>query len=72
MPASRAKAGDDKYLKRLKEFIDTLKNVEKTEILPYHSMGEIKYEKQGIPYQLKGALPPTEERIRNAKLILTR
>ncbi len=63
---------DDKYLKRLKEFIDTLKNVEKTEILPYHSMGEVKYEKQGIPYQLKGALPPTEERIRNAKLILTR
>lgn len=63
---------DNKYLKRLKEFTDRLKNVEKTEILPYHSMGEIKYEKQGIPYPLKGALPPTEERIRNAKLILTR
>lgn len=63
---------DDKYLKRLKEFLDTLDNIKKIEILPYHNMGEVKYEKLGIPYPLQGALPPSAERIRNAKLILER
>ncbi len=61
---------DDSLLYKLKEFINTLKTVKKVEVLPYHSMGENKYEKLGIPYSLKGTKPPSEERIKNAKLIL--
>ncbi|MBQ8657758.1 MAG: pyruvate formate lyase-activating protein [Clostridia bacterium] len=62
---------DDEALKRLKAFIDTLKTVEKVEVLPYHTMGEVKYEKLGYDYPLKGVAPPTKERVENAKKILT-
>ncbi len=61
---------DDKALERLKEFISTLKTVEKVEVLPYHTMGEVKYQKLGIEYPLKGVQPPTKERVLNAKKIL--
>ena len=62
---------DDGALYRLREFLDTLKTVEKVEVLPYHTMGEVKYEKLGIRYPLKGVQPPTRERVENAKRILT-
>lgn len=38
----------------LGEFIGKLKNVKALDVLPYHSMGESKYESLGIPYALKG------------------
>ena len=60
----------DKYLKGLKAFISTLSNVEKVEVLPYHTMGEIKYEKLNINYPLKGVNPPDKQRVNNAKGIL--
>ncbi|MBQ9729335.1 MAG: pyruvate formate lyase-activating protein [Clostridia bacterium] len=62
---------DDGALLRLRAFIDTLKSVEKVEVLPYHTMGEVKYEKLGYEYPLKGVAPPTKERVENAKRILT-
>lgn len=61
----------DKYLLRLKEFLNTLNTVKKVEVLPYHTMGEVKYEKLGIPYPLKGVKPPEKARLENAKRILT-
>ncbi len=61
---------NDEYLTRLHDFISTLSNVRKVEVLPYHGMGESKYEQLGIPYRLKGMQPPTEDRIENAKKIL--
>lgn len=63
---------DDESLKETKKFIDTLKNVEKVEILPYHTMGIVKYEQLNIPYPLKGVRVPTEEEISHAKEILKR
>ena len=61
---------DDKYLKELRAFIDTLDNVERVEVLPYHTFGEYKWEELGIPYTLKGVDPPSDDRVRNAKKIL--
>ena len=61
---------DDGALQRLKAFIDTLQTVEKVELLPYHTMGEVKYEKLGYDYALKGVKPPEKERVENAKKIL--
>ena len=61
---------DDESLMRLKDFLDTLKTVEKVEVLPYHSMGEVKYEKLNLDYSLKGMKPPSRERVENAKRIL--
>ena len=62
---------NDTYLHRLADFIRTLKNVERVEVLPYHTLGTFKWEKLGIPYPLEGVKPPTEERIRNAREILS-
>ncbi len=64
------KTDDDEYLKALSTFIDTLSTVERVEVLPYHTMGEVKYEKLGYDYPLKGTVPPTKERVENAKAIL--
>ena len=51
----------------LGKFVKTLKNVDKFEILPYHTMGEFKWRELGIPYKLEGVKPPTKERVQNAK-----
>ncbi len=62
---------DDASLSKLRKFIDTLSNVQKVEILPYHTLGIYKWEQLGIPYSLKNILPPSAERIANAERILT-
>lgn len=45
---------DEEQLTKFGEFLKTLSNVEKLEVLPYHTLGENKYEKLGIEYALKG------------------
>lgn len=61
---------DDGALRALKAFLDTLANVEKVEVLPYHTMGVNKYEKLGIAYPLAGVKAPSRERVENARRIL--
>ncbi|MCD8294207.1 MAG: pyruvate formate lyase-activating protein [Clostridia bacterium] len=61
---------NDEYLKRLGDFISTLSNVKKVEVLPYHTMGEAKYEQLGMDYRLKGIKPPASARVENARKIL--
>ena len=60
----------DEDLDKLGAFIKTLSNVERTEILPYHTLGRFKWDELGIKYRLDGISPPTKERIENAKLRL--
>ena len=57
-------------LKKTRAFIDTLKTVEKVEVLPYHTMGSVKYEKLGLEYPLKDVSAPTKERVAYARHIL--
>ena len=45
---------DDRYLFDLGYFIGQFSNLKALDVLPYHTMGESKYEKLGIPYKLKG------------------
>jgi len=52
------------------KFIGTLSNVQKIEVLPYHSLGEYKWDKIGVEYTLKDVEPPSQEEVENAKLIL--
>lgn len=61
---------DDDALRRLRAFIDTLPSVEKVEVLPYHTMGEVKYRKLGYSYSLEGVQPPAKDRVENARRIL--
>lgn len=57
----------DEDLDALGDFIDTLSNVDRVEILPYHTLGKFKWENLGIPYTLENISPPSAERIENAK-----
>ena len=57
-------------LKRTREFIDGLKTVEKVEVLPYHTLGKIKYDNMKISYRFKDVVSPDKETILKAKEIL--
>ncbi len=60
----------DEYLVRLRDFLSTLHNIVRIEVLPYHTLGVYKYEKLGIDYPLKDVQPPEAERVANANDIL--
>lgn len=61
---------DENQLRRLRIFIDTLINVERVEVLPYHTLGIFKWQELGIPYTLKDTPTPTKEQISRAEEIL--
>lgn len=57
-------------LLKLKDFIHSLKTVDKIEILPYHTMGKFKWEKLGVNYELEGVREATKKDVLRAKEIL--
>jgi len=61
---------DEDQLTQLRKTLDTLNNVQKVEVLPYHTLGTFKWEQLGVDYSLKDVAPPTAEQIARAKEIL--
>lgn len=61
---------NDEWLIQLRDFLSTLSNVERIDVLPYHTMGIYKYRELGIKYSLEGVEPPSRERIDNVNRIL--
>jgi pyruvate formate lyase activating enzyme len=61
---------DEEDLKALRDFVASLKTVERFEILPYHTLGVFKWEELGEEYKLKDIMPPTKEEIQRAEEIL--
>lgn len=61
---------DDTFLHELADFLSTLHNIKRIDVLPYHSMGKYKYDNLGIKYTLGDVEPPAEERVNAAKEIL--
>lgn len=61
---------DEQDLIKLRDFIKSLKTVQKVELHPYHSLGVYKWEKLGFEYPLKDIKPATDEDIKRAKQIL--
>lgn len=57
-------------LKKFKDFLGTLTNVKKVEIIPYHNMGKYKWEKLGLPYELENIPVATAEDVEKARKIL--
>lgn len=61
---------DENDLKELKNFINSLSNVQKVELMPYHELGKFKWENLGFDYQLDGVPAATNEDIEKVKRIL--
>ena len=61
---------DENDLLRLKDFISSLNNVQKVEILPYHSLGKYKWSKLGLKYGLENVRDATSDDVKRAKTIL--
>lgn len=61
---------NDTYLYRLGEFIGTLKNLKALDVLPYHTMGVVKYENLKMDYPLKGVRPLEKEEAIQAREVI--
>lgn len=64
------KTDSEEYILKLKEFIGTLENVEKVELLPYHLLGVNKYETLGIKYRLDGVPSMDKDRCKELYKLL--
>ncbi len=60
----------EEHIKNLAKKIKSLKNVEKVELLPYHTMGENKYEVMNLKYKLEGVEPMDKARNEELTLLL--
>ncbi len=61
---------DETDLRQMRAFIDTLKTVDRVEVLPYHTLGLTKWVEMGIKYPLEGVPTPTAEQVKKAEEIL--
>ena len=61
---------NEQDLLKLKDFIASLKTVQKVEILPYHDMGKFKWKKLGLDYALENTRNANENDVKKAKKIL--
>ena len=57
-------------LRRTGAFIQSLGNVRRVEVLPYHALGVHKWQALGLPYALADARPPTEAELARARALL--
>lgn len=63
---------DPQDLIRLRQYIETLNSVEKIEILPYHTMGVVKYKNMMKAYPLEGVETPSKESVELANQIVVK
>ena len=63
-------SNDDDHLHRLGRHFADYKQIERVELLPYHTLGVHKYEAMGLDYQLKGVKENTPEQLGHAAAIL--
>ena len=61
---------DEQHAKLLKDFARNIPNVERVELLPYHSMAISKYDELGIPYRLKDTPDMDKEKCKKLEKFL--
>lgn len=55
------------HYEALADYLVTLGNIEKVEVLPFHKMGEDKWEKMGFNYELSETEPPEKELVKQVQ-----
>lgn len=58
---------DTESLEKLGMFIGKFKNINALDVIPYHTMGVVKYRKLGIPYSLDGVEAPSKDKTIESK-----
>lgn len=58
---------NEKEINEVAHFAAKLGNVERVDLLPFHQMGEFKWDKLGMAYSLHDAKPPTEALIQRVR-----
>lgn len=61
---------DARDLRATGEFVRSLGNVVRVDVLPYHTLGVAKWRALGIPYRLEGVEPPTDEALDRARRLI--
>lgn len=61
---------DDDSLYKLGYFIGGLKSLKVLDVLPYHTMGEVKYESLGMDYKLKGVPAMDKDKVLGRKQVI--
>ena len=61
---------DEAHAIKLREYAEAIPNVERVELLPYHSMAKSKYEELKIPYRLKDTPDMDKEKCKNLEKLL--
>ena len=63
---------DEEHLLRLGREIGRYRNLKGLEVLPYHTMGKVKYEKLGIPYPLESVESMDAAKAKEARAVILR
>ena len=63
---------NEDYLYRLGRFVGSLPHVKALDILPYHTMGEVKYKEMGMDYQLEGIPAAEKNQAASARQVVLR
>jgi pyruvate formate lyase activating enzyme len=58
-------------IKDIAQFADKLPGVKRIHLLPYHRLGQDKYDGLGRDYLMRGILPPTNEHMQMLKKLVT-
>lgn len=61
---------DDTYLFKLGYFIGGLTNLKALDVLPYHTMGKVKYDNLGMDYKLKGVPAMDKDKVLDKKQVI--
>ena len=62
----------EKEIEEIARFSDTLPGVKRIHLLPYHRLGQDKYEGLGREYLMKDILPPANEHMESLKRAVER
>ena len=61
---------EDAQLHKLGRLLRDYRCIERVELLPFHKMGEYKWEALGEPYTLSGVQPPEPRQVEHARALL--